>query len=140
MFYSKATGGFYSKELHGENLPVGSVEITDDYYRSLLKGQESGDRIVSGMDGCPMLVTPEPAKVQSVTMRQARLALLAAGKLSAVNAAIAAMPGELGEAARIEWEFASDVRKDSPLIAGLAASLGLSPGELDALFESAVSR
>ena len=72
-----------------------------------------------------------------VTMRQARLALLAAGKLDAVAAAIAALPLPQSAAAQIEWDFASEVRKDSPLIATLAPAIGLSNEDLTALFNAA---
>lgn len=74
---------------------------------------------------------------QAVTMRQARLALLCAGMLAAVNAAIAAMPGVQGEAARIEWEFSSEVKRAQPLVMALGPVLGLSDAQLDALFISA---
>lgn len=74
---------------------------------------------------------------QAVTMRQARLALLGAGMLGAVNAAIAAMPGVQGEAARIEWEFSSEVKRAQPLVMALGPVLGLSDAQLDALFISA---
>ena len=73
----------------------------------------------------------------SVTMRQARLALLGAGLLPTVNNAIAAMPGVEGEAARIDWEFAGTVERNSPLVTGLSASLSLSAAQLDALFTAA---
>ena len=76
-------------------------------------------------------VVPVP---KIVTMRQARLALLAAGLLAGVNAAVAAMPGAEGDAARIEWEFAATVDRDSPLVQGLTAALGLSEAQLDGLF------
>ena len=76
---------------------------------------------------------------QAVTMRQARLALLAAGKLTTANAAIAAMPGTEGEAARIEWEYAHEVRRDSALVAGMASVLGLTSEQLDGLFIAAAA-
>ena len=82
-------------------------------------------------------VAPAPSVPQSVTMRQARLALLKAGKLDAVNTAIANMPGSEGEAARIEWEYAQEVRRDSPLAAGLSAALGLTDETLDNLYKVA---
>ncbi len=73
----------------------------------------------------------------AVSMRQARLALLAAGLLQLVNAAIASLPGTEGEAARIEWEYATEVRRDSPLVAALAGPLNLGEAELNQLFISA---
>jgi len=75
-----------------------------------------------------------PEIPQTVTMRQARLALLAAGKLSAVDAAIASLPSPQKEAAQIEWEFSSVVDRNRPLVQTLGPALGLSEAELDALF------
>ena len=72
-----------------------------------------------------------------VTMRQARLALLGAGKLAEVDAALASLPSPLKEAAQIEWEYAATVRRDSPLIAQLGPALGMTDDAIDALFEVA---
>jgi hypothetical protein len=85
------------------------------------------------------LVIPPPPPVQSVSMRQARLALLGANLLTDVNAALAGMAGVEGEAARIEWEYATEVRRDSDLVSGLSSALGLTPALLDALFETAAT-
>nr|WP_319566289.1 hypothetical protein [uncultured Rhodoferax sp.] len=85
----------------------------------------------------PEYVTPSIAAPAAITMRQARLALLGAGLLAQVNAAIAAMPGAAGEAARIEWEYAQEVRRDSPLLAALAPALGMSSAQVDDLFVAA---
>ena len=81
-------------------------------------------------------VDPVPA---AVSMRQARLALLKAGLLAQVNTAVAAMPGAEGDAARIEWEYAQEVRRDSPLLAQLAGALNLSTAQLDDLFRTAAT-
>ncbi len=74
---------------------------------------------------------------RSVSMRQARLALFHAGLLQLVNDAVTGMPGAEGEAARIEWEYAAEVRRDSPLVASLAEPLSLSEADLDLLFVAA---
>ena len=76
-------------------------------------------------------VAPVP---EVVTMRQARLALLGAGLLTQVNTAVANMPGAEGDAARIEWEYAQEVRRDSPLVAALSATFGWTGAQLDDLF------
>jgi hypothetical protein len=73
---------------------------------------------------------------QVVDMAQARLALLAAGKLGAVEAAIASLPSPQKEAAQIEWEFRPVVHRNSPLVVALGQQLGL---DLDALFIAAAS-
>lgn len=72
-----------------------------------------------------------------VTMRQARLALHAAGKLAAVNAAIAALPDPPKTAAQIEWEYSNTVRRDSRFVSMLGPALGLDSAALDALFIAA---
>lgn len=80
-----------------------------------------------------------PAEIipNEVTMRQARLALHAAGKLAAVNAAINALPDPPRSAALIEWEYSSTVRRDSQFVALLGPALGLDAAGLDALFIAA---
>lgn len=83
---------------------------------------------------------PEPESPSvpgAVTMRQARLALLAAGKLQAVSDAIAALPSLQKDAAQIEWEFAATVERASPFLASLSVDLDLDEAELDALFVAA---
>lgn len=77
----------------------------------------------------------DPVEVpQSVSMRSARLALLQAGVLATVNTTIANMPGAEGDAARIEWEYAQEVRRDSPLVLSLIPLLGMTNSEIDGLF------
>jgi len=85
----------------------------------------------------PEYVPVVVAVPEVVTMRQARLALLGAGLLAQVNAAIAAMPGVAGEAARIEWEYATTVVRDSSWVQSLGSVLGLSAAQIDALFIAA---
>jgi len=58
MFYSKTTGGFYAREIHGDNIPTDAVEITDAEHASLIAGQSQGKRIVAGSNGFPVLADP----------------------------------------------------------------------------------
>jgi len=74
---------------------------------------------------------------QSVTMRQARLALLAAGLLPAVNAAIASMPEPDKTAAQITWDYASSVDRGFGMVPQLAAALGMTETQIDDLFIAA---
>lgn len=101
--------------------------------------------------GSPGLVPMSPAEVEShlnpsvgqpavpnrVTMRQARLALLGAGLLDDVEAAINALPGDQGKAARIEWDYSSEVHRDKPFVIQLGTALGLNNEQLDELFVTA---
>lgn len=80
---------------------------------------------------------PPPAVPDAITMRQARLALLGAGLLATVDAAIDGLPSPQREAAWIEWEYAAEVRRDSAMITMLAPALGLSDTQVDELFIAA---
>lgn len=82
--------------------------------------------------------SPAPAP-WIVSMRQARLALLAAGKLAAVDAAINAMPEPERTQAQITWEYAAELERNHPLVLALAAPLGLSDDDIDALFTAAAA-
>jgi hypothetical protein len=62
------------------------------------------------------------------------------GKLAAVTAAIAGMPGVTGDAARIEWEYSSVLKRGQPLVGAMSAVLGLSAAQVDALFLSASTK
>ena len=87
-------------------------------------------------------VPPEsepPYVPTSVTMRQARLALLGAGLLDDVDAAIAALPSPQKEAAKIEWEYSQEVRRHNGFASVLAPMLGMSPEQTDALFVQAAT-
>lgn len=78
---------------------------------------------------------PKPVVPQAVTMRQARLALLMVGLLDNVEAAIAAIPDTtMRRAAEIEWEYATEVQRNSPLTAQLGPNLGLTNAQIDELF------
>ena len=142
MFYSSQANGFYSREIHGDNIPADAVEITKAEHTALLAGQAEGKRIVPDADGVPVLQEPPPfvaPDVDQVTMRQARLALLESGKLDLVAPAIDQLSEPGRTKARIEWEFAQDVRKDWPLIQVLAPSIGLDAAALTALFNRAAT-
>lgn len=83
---------------------------------------------------------PAPAAVPAaVTMRQARLALLGAGLLANIDAAIDALPSPQKEAARIEWEYSQEVQRHNGFVSLLAPALGLTDAQTDALFVQAAT-
>lgn len=110
-------------------IPVGAVELT----KSQFEGRFDL-RLVGGVLSFDPLPSPPPVVPRSVTMRQARLALLQTGKLDVVNSAIAGMPGDAGAAARIEWEFSSTVERDRGHVKQIAIGLGMTDKQLDDLF------
>lgn len=84
----------------------------------------------------PYVAPVEPVKpfqATAISMRQCRLALLAHGLLDSVNNAIMSMP----QASQIEWEYASQVQRDNPLVAGMMQLLGMDAAQMDALFNEA---
>lgn len=85
----------------------------------------------------PTPPVPGPVIPVEVTMRQARLALLQAGLLDQVETALAAMPGSEGQAARIEWDYSSVMRRDRPFVSAIGGLLGLDDAAIDQLFITA---
>ena len=63
-FYSETTGGFYRQSMKAQyenslnGWPVDAVEISTDYYQTLMNGQENGQEIIPDDGGMPQLVTP----------------------------------------------------------------------------------
>ena len=100
-------------------------------------GRELYTRALAGDFGevAPYVAPPLPAPVVPgrISMRQARLVLLSAGLLDTVNAAVTGLP----RAEQIEWEYATEVRRDSSLVARLAQAINLSGEQLDDLFTQA---
>lgn len=66
-----------------------------------------------------------------VTARQARLALNQAGLLDDITAVIA---GSNDKSLQIEWEFATEIKRDWPALVALQPALGLSDLQIDELF------
>lgn len=82
---------------------------------------------------------PPPVVITSVTMRQARLALLGAGLLTQVETAIDALPEPHRSAARIEWDYSSEVHRSRAFVQQLGHALGLTDQQLDDLFTQAAT-
>ena len=81
-------------------------------------------------------VPPPAPPVTQVTMRQARLALLAADLLDDVDAMVLQADREV----KIDWEYATVVDRSSPLVIAIGSQLGLTEAEIDALFQDASTR
>jgi len=66
-----------------------------------------------------------------VTMRQARLALHQSGLLATIESAIS---GGTDEEMKIEWEYATELRRDWSSLIALTTQLGMTSKQLDDLF------
>lgn len=125
----------------GEFGPYTMIDVLEDRYRcdnADLPFSVVGTGDVTPWTGPLPTFTIKPRVPASVTMRQARLALLSAGTLDAVDTALSNIADEATKkAAQIEWEFASVVERKSNLVKTMAAAMGLSDADLDALFVAA---
>lgn len=116
---------YYIDSLEFENLlPAGCVHITDTEAEVIRQAE--------------LAAIPTP-QITIVTMRQARLALLQAGKLADVAPAIAALPSPQKEAAQIEWEYSQTVERHRPFVVSIGSALGLTNAQLDDLFTLAAT-
>ena len=79
-------------------------------------------------------IEPEPIIIipQVITMRQARLQLLEVGLLDDVEALVS-----LDRKSQIEWEYASEVYKESPLIESVKEAMSLTDKQIDDMFIAA---
>lgn len=88
----------------------------------------------------PPPVREVPTVPASVSMRQAKRALLAAGLLDSADMAIAGIADETERrAALIDWTSATEVRRDWPLVAAIAQALHMTDAQIDALFTEAAT-
>lgn len=95
-------------------------------YGEPFEGVENDAYVIRTVDPA----TLPPPVPDRVSPRQARLALLAIGKLDAANAAIE----KSGDATKIAWEFSSYVLRNDPDVIALASAVGLDDSALDQLF------
>lgn len=73
MLYSKSTNGFYAREIHGDNIPADSVEITADLHVAMLEGQANGKRITADANGFPVLTDqPTPTTEELASLVRAK--------------------------------------------------------------------
>ncbi len=81
-----------------------------------------------------LVITPP----QTVTPRQAKIALLQAGLLDEIETVIASIPDETTRRiAQVEWEYAQEFRRDWQLLNQLAEQAGISQDQIDELFIAA---
>lgn len=71
---------------------------------------------------------------QVVYMRQARLALLEKGLLTQVQSVIDNLQEPLKSLAKIEWEYATEIRRDWPTLSQIVQHLSLTEEQIDDLF------
>jgi hypothetical protein len=118
-------------------IPENAVPLTDQQFSQSITDQTGYLELIGGTitwTTRPVPQLPDSLPPSIITMRQARQALYQAGLLDQANSFIAAIPGSDGDKARIAWEYAGDVERANPLVAQIAASIGLTDQQLDDLF------
>lgn len=121
MFYKAPDNSlhFLDDDSFAHLLPVGCVPITEVEAEAIRAASQA---------------TTVP---QSVTRFQALAALHLAGHLPAVEAIMAAP--ETPVLAKLAWANALSFERSSPTLASLAATLGMTDADLDALFTQAAT-
>ncbi|HCE6607056.1 TPA: hypothetical protein NHO43_002634 [Pseudomonas aeruginosa] len=63
IFFHAATGGFYSKDVHGDRMPIDArmYPLEEAEYLALLVAQSEGKQIVADAAGRPFCIDP-PAR------------------------------------------------------------------------------
>jgi hypothetical protein len=82
---------------------------------------------------------PPPPVPATVSMAQARLALIGAGLFSTIDAGLKALPEPQRTTALTAWEYAPTVSRTGALVTTLAGQFGLTETQLDALFTAAAA-
>lgn len=77
----------------------------------------------------------DPAAIFQVTMRQARLALVHVGLYAQVQNTVAAAD----PATQVWWDYSDTVERANPILNAVAAQLGLTSAQVDALFKTAAT-
>jgi len=161
MFYAASTGGFYSAEVHGTNMPNDAVAIEPADYEALLQALALGAVIETNASGAPVAVFPPPPDQatllanlrahKSITRVEFCKALKTLGVMTAAEAIAAArgewpdafaaalsiMPGIDPTDAQIEWAGTATIHRLYPLFVELlnwhGAAAGLTAAQSEAL-------
>lgn len=57
-YYSAKTGGLYSADINGENMPSDVITISSEEHAALMSAAFEGRMVIPGLDGRPMLSEP----------------------------------------------------------------------------------
>ena len=115
---------------------VSNIIEADSAYAARLGAIDATGAAIGDLWDGEAFSTPAPTVIvpESVTMRQARLALHSAGLLAGVDAAIASLSEPAKTATKIEWEYAQTVDRASGLVPQMATALGMTERQIDDLF------
>jgi len=77
FYYSKSTSGFYCDEVHGQNIPVDAVEISNTEYNDFYNALNSGKGIDFDVNGklCVVDVSREITSEENSAIASQKLAM-----------------------------------------------------------------
>lgn len=70
MKYSAATGAFYVPEIHGDDIPVDAVDVSDAEYAALVLNRPVDKRVIPNDQGRPVLADHPPPTADQLKARQ----------------------------------------------------------------------
>ncbi|WP_157352245.1 hypothetical protein [Aliarcobacter butzleri] len=130
--------GWYSDDIHSD-IPTPNIEVTDEvwqealninanFYNSKTKKFEIKDfRTQEEIEAYEKSLIPK-----TITLRQARLYLLSIELLDDLEEII-----NQNRAYQIEWEYANNIERESPLVKILGQTLNLDDTAIDNMFTEA---
>ena len=138
VFYSRSTGGFYVLEIHGDDVPLDAVKISEELHVELLGKQASGKEIVSDSKGFPIAVDRKAVAPAVISRAKGKLVLIRAGLWDRVVQMAKAIQDDAARAVvEVALYDSQEWRRDSPTLTRMVELLGLTSDETDALFVEA---
>lgn len=116
-----------------------TINARDESIKTLTAERDAALAQVTGLQAQLATINGQPDEngvPLSVPMAAGRIALSRAGKLAAIKAALAAMPGQEGEEAREWFEYSSRIERNHPTVLAMTPLIGTS-ADVDALFVAA---
>ena len=132
--------GFYTLEIHGDAIPEGAVQISEEIHAAWLVDTARQRWNGEALEPCDPPPPPPPPVPREVTNFQTRALLMgmpgsAPGRtlFQDVDDALRALGGVPWQA----WEYTTTIPRQSALVAALAAQFDLTEAALDDMFRAA---
>ena len=128
--------GWYSDDIH-TNIPTPNIEVTEKVWQEALNINancyEDGKFIVKDLRTPEEIEAYEKSLIpKTITLRQARLYLLSIELLDDLENIISQ-----NRAYQIEWEYANQIERESPLVSIMGQTLNLDDTAIDNMFMEA---
>jgi hypothetical protein len=128
---AQALGVAQARTAYNATLSENATPLTDTEYLEYVLIGAADSYAAQYSSAEPVPPSPVVPSIRSIDKRRLRLALLQLGYLDTVTAAIQSA----GRAAIIDWEDATFIREDYPLVQALVTNLGLDVDEIFTLAE-----